>query len=87
MRWSLCARELCYRNTLLAQFFQSGKTLPVERGAGLHQPVMRAVAGEVSRGKWVHVFPEGRVNYTGVLGPLRWGVGKLVCDAVAKGHG
>lgn len=22
-----------------------------------------------------------QVNYTGLLGPLRWGVGKLVCDA------
>jgi monolysocardiolipin acyltransferase len=86
-RWSLCARELCYRNHLLGQFFRSGKTLPVDRGAGLTQPVMRAVAGELSRGSWVHIFPEGRIHYTGTLGPLRWGVGKLFCDAVEKlGH-
>jgi monolysocardiolipin acyltransferase len=82
VRWSLCARELCYSNWLLGQFFQSGKTLPIERGKGPLQPVMRVTAGELSRGGWVHLFPEGRINYTGKLGHLRWGIGKVFCDAV-----
>jgi monolysocardiolipin acyltransferase len=82
VRWSLCARELCYRNPALAAFFKSGKTLPIERGAGTGQPVMRVAAGAVARGGWVHLFPEGRVIFTGSLGPLRWGVGKVFCDAV-----
>jgi hypothetical protein len=56
----------------------------LQRGGGPDQPIMRTVAGEVARGRWVHIFPEGKVNYTGQLGPLRWGVGKLVCDAA--GH-
>lgn len=47
---------------------------------------MRTVAAEVARGRWVHIFPEGKVNYTGMLGPLRWGVGKLVCDAKARSN-
>lgn len=47
---------------------------------------MRTVAAEVARGRWVHIFPEGKVNYTGMLGPLRWGVGKLVCDARARSN-
>lgn len=84
MRWTLCAREICYRNLLLGQFFQSGKTLPVVRGEGLSQPIMATVAGEVAHGRWLHIFPEGRVNYTGTLGPMRWGVGKVVCDALLK---
>ena len=46
---------------------------------------MRTVASEVARGRWVHIFPEGRVNHTGQMGPLRWGVGKLVCDARLRG--
>jgi monolysocardiolipin acyltransferase len=82
VRWALCARELCYRNQLLGQFFQSGKTLPIERGKGPLQPVMKVTAGELSRGGWVHLFPEGRINYTGQLGHLRWGIGKVFCDAV-----
>lgn len=80
-RWSLCAREMCYRNSFLSQFFQSGKTLPVERGAGISQPIMKVVSKAVARGDWVHVFPEGKIHYSGTLGPLRWGVGKLFCDS------
>ena len=77
--------QLTSRHALLKprrQFFASGKTLPVVRGGGLDQPVMRVVASEVAAGRWLHVFPEGKINFTGALGPLRWGVGKIVCDAV-----
>lgn len=81
-RWALCAKELCYKNLLLGKFFQSGKTLPIERGAGADQPVMQVVAQEVAHGGWLHIFPEGRVNYNGKLGALRWGLGKIVCDAI-----
>ena len=56
----------------------------MQRGGGLSQPILRTVAGEVARGRWAHVFPEGRVVYEGRLGPLRWGVGKLVCDATVR---
>lgn len=41
----------------------------------------------LARGEWMHIFPEGRVGYTGMLLPLRWGVGKIICDAVAAGDG
>eukprot|EP00887_Chlorella_sp_A99_P007893 scaffold20.g7893.t1 len=68
----------------LITFFQSGKVLPIVRGEGLGQPIMRAVAGEVAAGRWLHIFPEGKVNYTGTLGPLRWGVGKVICDVLRK---
>ncbi|CAL8463510.1 g3044 [Coccomyxa elongata] len=82
-RWSLCAKEICYRNAFLGQFFLSGKTLPIERGQGLQQPAMLTAARLLARGDWVHVFPEGRVGYSGRLQPCKWGVGKLVCDCVA----
>ena len=42
---------------------------------------MEVAARLLAGGAWVHVFPEGRVGYAGRLGPCRWGVGKLVCDA------
>lgn len=81
MRWSMCAREVCFKNELLRQFFQNGKVLPITRGAGVEQPVMKTVAREVAQGGWLHVFPEGRIMMTGAMGPFRWGVGKVVCDA------
>jgi len=86
-RWSICAKEICYKNWLLGQFFSSGKTLPIERGAGIEQPVMQIVAREVSKGGWLHIFPEGKVVRTGMLGPLRWGVGRVICDATIHSNG
>lgn len=179
VRWSLCAKEVCFKNELLRQFFLNGKVLPIERGGGIDQPVMkvagepraragrpgplpgaeggvsravasnsafgfvsasgwshpiqlialmpnpvlryrclyspplptplstcnychcplrrrgrrcrmnarRCAANQVAAGKWVHVFPEGRVVYSGTLGAFRSGVGKLVCDARAANGG
>ena len=66
-----------------SQFFLNGKTLPIERGHGLQQPAMQTAAELLARGDWVHVFPEGRVGYSGRLQACKWGVGKLVCDTVA----
>ncbi|KAK9831538.1 hypothetical protein WJX81_006941 [Elliptochloris bilobata] len=85
-RWSLCAKEICFRNELLRQFFASGKVLPVERGAGLAQPAVALAGRLAAAGDWLHLFPEGRVGYTGRLAPCRWGVGKVVCDCVRSGH-
>ena len=67
-----------------SQFFLNGKTLPIERGLGLQQPAMQTAAQLLSRGDWVHLFPEGRVSFSGRLQPCKWGVGKLVCDAVTQ---
>jgi len=87
MRWSLCAREMCFANPLLSQFFLNGKVLPVDRGAGVDQPALRVAARQLARGDWVHLFPEGRIHFDGRLGPFRWGAGKLVCDARAANGG
>lgn len=86
IRWALCAREICYINPFLGQFFQSGKTLAIERGKGLNQPVMRVAAQRVAQGDWLHVFPEGRVGYAGSMGPFKWGIGKIVCDSIRSGQ-
>ena len=35
----------------------------LQRGAGTDQPIMRTVAAEVARGRWVHIFPEGKASW------------------------
>ena len=85
VRWSLCAREVCFKGRVLADFFRAGKTLPVERGAGPAQPSTAAAGTALAAGGWVHMFPEGRIGYGGGVLPARWGVGALVCDCVARG--
>ncbi|KAF5839883.1 phosphate acyltransferase [Dunaliella salina] len=85
VRWTLCAREVCFKNEFLRQFFAAGKTLPVLRGEGVQQPILRVVAWAAARGDWVHLFPEGKIQLDGKLGAFRWGVGKMVCDARLAG--
>ena len=84
-RWALCARDVCFKNAFLTRFFLSGKTLPVDRGAGAVQPSTLAAGAALAAGGWVHVFPEGRIGYSGTLLPVRWGVGALVCECVSRG--
>ncbi|KAF6249537.1 hypothetical protein COO60DRAFT_950041 [Scenedesmus sp. NREL 46B-D3] len=86
-RWTMCASDICFRNELLRQFFLNGKTLPVERGAGVGQRIMGVAARALARGEWLHIFPEGRVTPDGRVGPFRQGIGRLVCDAKAVAGG
>ncbi|CAG9466934.1 unnamed protein product [Pedinophyceae sp. YPF-701] len=86
-RWTMCAKEICFKSSVLSTFFRNGKTLPVERGGGIMQPVIRIATERLAAGDWVHVFPEGKIQYDGRLArPLRWGVGKVLCDAVHMQH-
>ncbi|CAD7704851.1 unnamed protein product [Ostreobium quekettii] len=86
-RWSVCAEDICFRNEFLRQFFLTGKTLPITRGGGVSQPVLQGVSQFVQQGEWLHIFPEGYVGTTGNLRPLKWGIGKIICDAVKETGG
>ena len=46
----------------------------------MDQPVLALAAERVAAGDWLHVFPEGRIYQGPAMGPVRWGIGKLVCD-------
>ncbi|KAK9836166.1 hypothetical protein WJX81_006146 [Elliptochloris bilobata] len=78
LRWTMCATDRCFRTRAAAAFFRAGKVLPVERGAGLAQPGMRAAEACLANGDWLHIFPEGTRTRDGRLGPSRKGVGRLV---------
>lgn len=67
-------------------FFQSGKTVAVERGGGVEQTNLLVTAKHIAEtGGWLHVFPEGRISYNGRLSDLRWGIGRMVCDTMRFG--
>ncbi|KAK3264365.1 hypothetical protein CYMTET_26888 [Cymbomonas tetramitiformis] len=80
-RWTMCAREICFKNAFLDCFFRSGKTLPVDRGAGTDQPSLTTARELASNGSWIHVFPEGRVSQNGEMRNFKWGIGKMLCEA------
>ena len=81
VRWTMCANDMCHKNKLLSDFFLSGKTLPIVRGAGQQQPVLTLVAKQLrDHGDWLHVFPEGRVRQDGQMNPLKSGLANVLCD-------
>lgn len=82
MRWVFCAFDVCFKNKYSAAFFGNGKALPLHRGGGIDQPEMDAAVRKISKGDWVHIFPEGRVTQKGgVMGPMRAGVGRMVLES------
>ena len=62
------------------QFFRSGKSLPVDRGAGVNQAVVRTAADRVLRGDWLHLFPEGKVRSQQSNAPQRAEMYQIVAD-------
>lgn len=81
VRWTMCAKDRCFRNPVVSKLLSWGKVIPVERGKGIHQPAMDHAVELLEDGDWINVFPEGKRTRTGKLNtPLRAGVGRLVAD-------
>ncbi|KAI9183287.1 Lyso-phosphatidylcholine acyltransferase [Blastocladiella emersonii ATCC 22665] len=81
LRWTTGAQEICYKNLPLSLFFVSGKTIPIMRGRGVYQPAMDFAVAKLDEGRWVHIFPEGKVHQEDTMLPFKWGVGRLIMDA------
>jgi len=79
IRWTLGAKEIMFKNVVDSWIFGNGNVIPVVRGAGLNQEGVQISIEKLKQGKWIHIFPEGKVNQSGtLLKPIRWGIGKLV---------
>ena len=81
-RWSLGAKEICFSQPWHSFIFRMGKVLPIIRGNGIYQPIMNQILEELNKGCWLHIFPEGKINMDKVKLRLKWGVGRLIADAV-----
>ncbi|KAF5197795.1 Tafazzin [Thalictrum thalictroides] len=83
LRWTLCATDRCFKNTVTSAFFRSVKVLPVSRGDGIYQKGMDIALSKLNSGGWVHIFPEGSRSRDGgrTMGSTKRGVGRLVIDA------
>ncbi|KAI9222118.1 acyltransferase-domain-containing protein [Blastocladiella britannica] len=82
LRWILGAQEICFQNDPLSVFFTCGKTIPIIRGRGVYQASMDFAVQRLDEGKWIHIYPEGKVHQDGTMLPFRWGVGRLIMDSV-----
>ncbi|KAI9297924.1 Phospholipid/glycerol acyltransferase, partial [Neoconidiobolus thromboides FSU 785] len=78
MRWSLAAREIIFKNPVYNTFFEAGQIIPTVRGDGIYQPAIEASIKLLNDGKWVNIYPEGKVNQGKELLGFKWGIGRLV---------
>ncbi|KAJ2662316.1 Lyso-phosphatidylcholine acyltransferase [Coemansia sp. RSA 1200] len=81
VRWTLGARELLYMNPLMNAFFALGQTVPTVRGDGIYQLAVEIALRRLNENKWVHVFPEARVNQDPELLRFKWGVSRMIMES------
>ncbi|XP_045166056.2 tafazzin-like [Mercenaria mercenaria] len=79
-RWSTAAEDVVFNSRFSAFCMAVGKVLPLNRGAGVYQKAMDFCVNELQAGKWVHIFPEGKVNLEQKAMRFKWGVGRLIAD-------
>jgi len=80
VRWTLGAQEICFNTPTLSKFFALGQVVPTIRGAGIYQPAMNFALDRLNEGKWVHIFPEGKINQMSEMIRFKWGIGRLLME-------
>lgn len=80
LRFSICAKDMCFKNRLLSETFFLFKALPIERGGGTEQRGMEIIYKKLKEKNWVHIFPEGRISQTGVMNPIKRGVSRIILE-------
>lgn len=73
LRWLPGAQDVCFQSASSSLFFYLGRVIPVVRGDGVYQPCMDFCVERLSKGEWVHLYPEGYVNTLHEVKRLKWG--------------
>lgn len=85
-RWTLGASDIIFTNPLYGAFFRAGQVFETFRGGGISQAAVDDSIKKLNEGKWLHVFPEGKINQPcfnpkGGIFPFKWGMGRMIMEA------
>ncbi|KAG0361814.1 hypothetical protein BGZ54_008926 [Gamsiella multidivaricata] len=69
-----------HASTPVGAFFRFGQIVPIIRGNGIYQPAVDKSIDLLKSGRWVHIFPEGKINQSDQLIRLKWGVGRILME-------
>ncbi|KAI5779747.1 hypothetical protein EDC01DRAFT_621083 [Geopyxis carbonaria] len=89
VRHSLGSADICFASPLAGAFFALGNVHPTWRThqtpgrGGLWQPSIDALPAWMDAGRWVHVFPEGRVHQhpRGDMRYFKWGIARALLES------
>ena len=79
-RWTPGAKEICFSNPLFSVFFALGQTIPIVRGDGVFQPGLTYSIDKMNTGKWVQIFPEGKIMEDRSWIRFKWGIGRMLLE-------
>ncbi|KAJ1435213.1 hypothetical protein B484DRAFT_325682 [Ochromonadaceae sp. CCMP2298] len=88
LRWSLCTEDIFFFRKPLTSVLAAGNVIPLDRTGSLEQPLFQRFQEKLAKGSWCHIFAEGKIwqnwrfnSDEPVLGPFKYGVGKLVAHS------
>jgi len=73
-RWGICSQEYCFNDALpgiIKGYLGAGQVLPICRGKGINQQLLKDFGYFLACGEWCHLFPEGGVWQWNELGGRR----------------
>ncbi|KAM0793289.1 hypothetical protein ACM66B_000749 [Microbotryomycetes sp. NB124-2] len=82
VRWTLGASDIMFTRKLDSWFFRKGQVIETFRGKGIYQRAIDEATEKLDEGRWVHLFPEGKIKQEDLfeLRRFKWGVSRMLME-------
>lgn len=82
VRWTLGASDMMFTGRLDSWFFRQGQIIETFRGKGIYQKAIDEATKKLDDGRWVHIFPEGKIKQDTLaeLRRFKWGISRMLFE-------